>query len=108
MGPLSADELGATRTCYRCGALIDRRRARICQDCRKPPGPKQERPWDAPLSFRDRQVVDCVAEGLRNKEIAYLLGLSEGTIKEYMYRIFRKVGVTSRSQLAVMRVCGRL
>jgi two-component system nitrate/nitrite response regulator NarP len=36
-----------------------------------------------------------------NKEIAYELHLSEGTIKEYLHRIFRKLGVKNRTDLAI-------
>jgi DNA-binding NarL/FixJ family response regulator len=53
------------------------------------------------LSFREKQVVKLVAEGKLNKEIAYDLHLTEGTIKEYLNRIFRKLGLTNRTELAV-------
>jgi DNA-binding NarL/FixJ family response regulator len=42
-----------------------------------------------------------VCQAKLNKEIAYELHLAEGTIKEYLNRIFRKVGVTNRTELAV-------
>jgi DNA-binding NarL/FixJ family response regulator len=45
--------------------------------------------------------VDLVCQARQNKEIAYQLHLSEGTIKEYLNRIFRKVSVKSRTELAV-------
>jgi len=53
------------------------------------------------LSFREKQVVLLVAQAKLNKEIAYELHLSEGTIKEYLNRIFRKVHVSNRTELAV-------
>ena len=53
------------------------------------------------LSFREKQVVHLVAQAKLNKEIAYELHLSEGTIKEYLNRIFRKVNVSNRTELAV-------
>ena len=53
------------------------------------------------LSFREKQIVDLVRQAKANKEIAYELHLSEGTVKEYLNRIFRKVEVKSRTQLAV-------
>lgn len=52
------------------------------------------------LSSRERQIVDLVVEGRTNKQIAEELYLSENTIKTHMSRIFRKVGVNGRSQLA--------
>jgi len=36
-----------------------------------------------------------------NKEIAYELRLTEGTIKEYLNRIYRKLGLTNRTELAI-------
>jgi len=39
-----------------------------------------------------------------NKEIAYELHLTEGTVKEYLNRIFRKVGATNRTDLAVWAI----
>ena len=53
------------------------------------------------LSFREKQVVRLVAQAKLNKEIAYELHLTEGTIKEYLNRIFRKLGTTNRTELAV-------
>jgi DNA-binding NarL/FixJ family response regulator len=43
-----------------------------------------------------------VAKGRLNKEIGFELGLAEGTVKEYMGRIFRKVGVSNRTELGVL------
>jgi DNA-binding NarL/FixJ family response regulator len=42
---------------------------------------------------------------MRNKEIAAAMGLAEPTLKTYMNRVFRRVGVRDRIQL-VVRVCG--
>jgi len=53
------------------------------------------------LSPREWQVVTLVAEGLENREIAQLLFISERTIDTHMSRIRRKLGITSRTQLAV-------
>jgi DNA-binding NarL/FixJ family response regulator len=53
------------------------------------------------LSFREQQIVALIAEAKANKEIAYDLCLSEGTVKEYLYHIFRKLNVTSRTELAL-------
>ena len=44
-------------------------------------------------------VVRCVADGLTNKEVAAELGVSPHTIKNYLFRIFDKVGVSSRVEL---------
>jgi DNA-binding NarL/FixJ family response regulator len=48
------------------------------------------------LTARERQVSDCVSLGLRNKEIALRLSISEKTVKSHVYSIFRKLRVHSR------------
>jgi two-component system, NarL family, nitrate/nitrite response regulator NarL len=51
------------------------------------------------LTKREMAVVQCVAEGLTNREAAAQLNLSEHTVKNYMFRIFDKLGVSSRVEL---------
>lgn len=51
------------------------------------------------LSARERQVVQYLAAGMTNREIAESLGLSRHTIKNYLFRIFDKLGVSSRTEL---------
>jgi DNA-binding NarL/FixJ family response regulator len=53
------------------------------------------------LSFRERQIIELIQQAKSNKEIAYELCLTVGTVKEYVYHIFRKLGVTNRTQLAL-------
>jgi two-component system, NarL family, nitrate/nitrite response regulator NarL len=53
------------------------------------------------LTPRERQVMGLVAQGLRNKEIAYTIGVTEGTIKVYLSRLFQKVGANDRLDLAL-------
>lgn len=54
------------------------------------------------LSARELEVVRCLAEGLSNREIAEHLGLSQHTIKNYLFRVFDKLGVSSRVELLFM------
>ena len=54
------------------------------------------------LSKRELEVVRCLAEGLTNREIADRLGLSQHTIKNYLFRVFDKLGVSSRLELLFM------
>jgi DNA-binding NarL/FixJ family response regulator len=54
------------------------------------------------LSERELQVVQCLAEGLTNREIAKRLHLSQHTVKNYFFKIFDKVGVSSRVELLFM------
>jgi len=56
------------------------------------------------LTKREEEVVRLVAEGLQNREIARDLNLSEHTIKNYLFRIFDKLGVSSRVELALYAV----
>jgi DNA-binding NarL/FixJ family response regulator len=54
------------------------------------------------LSGREMQVVRCLAEGLTNREIAERLDLSQHTVKNYLFRVFEKLGVSSRVELLFM------
>src|SRR5262245_53185640 len=53
------------------------------------------------LTLRERQIVEGVVRGLRNKEIARKMHLSESTIKMHLHRIFQKLRLESRMQLAM-------
>ena len=51
------------------------------------------------LSVRELQVIKCAAKGKTNKVIAGELGLSEHTVKNYLFRAFEKLGVSKRVEL---------
>jgi two-component system, NarL family, nitrate/nitrite response regulator NarL len=53
------------------------------------------------LSKREQDVVRCVTEGLTNREIAQRLKLSEHTVKNYIFRIFDKLGVSTRVEMVL-------
>ena len=53
------------------------------------------------LSARETDVVRCVAEGLTNREVARRLTLTEHTVKNYLFRIFDKLGVSSRVEVVL-------
>ncbi len=53
------------------------------------------------LSAREIDVVRCVAEGLTNRETAQRLKLTEHTVKNYLFRIFDKLGVSSRVEVVL-------
>jgi DNA-binding NarL/FixJ family response regulator len=52
------------------------------------------------LTLRQNQIVAMLKIGSSNKEIAHVLGLSEGTIKVHLHRIYQWIGVSNRTQLA--------
>jgi len=60
-----------------------------------------ENPFEQ-LSVRERGIVALVRRGLRNKEIAEELGLTEGTVKVHLHKIFEKLGVRSRTELILL------
>ncbi|HVW07806.1 MAG TPA: response regulator transcription factor [Bryobacteraceae bacterium] len=53
------------------------------------------------LTRRERQLASLLAQGLKNKEIAYRLGITEGTVKVYLSRLYGKLGVNDRFDLAL-------
>ncbi len=54
-----------------------------------------------PLSEREMEVLECVVQGMSNKEIAGLLGISHQTVKNHVTSILRKFGVEDRTQAVV-------
>ena len=58
------------------------------------------------LSAREIDVVRCVSEGLTNREIAQRLKLTEHTVKNYLFRIFDKLGVSSRVEVVLYALGG--
>ena len=59
---------------------------------------------EVPLTRRESEVLEQLAHGLTNKEIALALGISYETVKEHVQHILRKVGVSDRTQVAVWAV----
>jgi two-component system nitrate/nitrite response regulator NarL len=53
------------------------------------------------LSKREAEVVRLVAEGLTNKDISLQLGLSEHTVRNYLFHVFDKIGVSTRVELVL-------
>lgn len=58
------------------------------------------------LSARELDVVRCLAEGLSNREIGQRLTLTEHTVKNYLFRIFDKLGVSSRIEVVLYALGG--
>jgi two-component system, NarL family, nitrate/nitrite response regulator NarL len=53
------------------------------------------------LSPRETELVVLVRQGLRNRDIAERLGITEGTVKAYLHSVFEKTGVANRTELAI-------
>ena len=53
------------------------------------------------LAPREKQLIGFVRSGLRNREIAEKLGVTEGTVKTYLHTVFEKLGVSNRTELAI-------
>jgi DNA-binding NarL/FixJ family response regulator len=60
---------------------------------------REERASGSRFTPRERQVLDCVLEGLANKEIADRLGVTESAVKGTLQQLFAKTGVRTRGQL---------
>jgi DNA-binding NarL/FixJ family response regulator len=58
-------------------------------------------PIFAPLSPREVEILDNIAQGMTNKQVAYALGISEQTVKNHMSSILRKLSVNDRTQAVV-------
>jgi DNA-binding NarL/FixJ family response regulator len=56
------------------------------------------------LTKREEGVVHLVAEGLTNRDISQQLHLSEHTVRNYLFRIFNKVGTSNRLELALYAI----
>jgi len=56
------------------------------------------------LSEREEQVARCVATGLKNKEIAATLFITEGTVKNHVHSIFHKTGTKDRLEVGLWMI----
>jgi DNA-binding NarL/FixJ family response regulator len=107
MSSLSTVSGNAPRTCFRCGQKFrTEAMVRLCPACRRPRKPACDR-LDRSLSFREKQIASLICQARLNKEIAHELCLSEGTVKEYLNRIFRKLGMKNRTELAMWAMANR-
>jgi DNA-binding NarL/FixJ family response regulator len=54
-----------------------------------------------PLSRRQSELLGLLIQGLKNREIGLAMGISEGTVKAYLTKLFEKVGARDRFELAL-------
>jgi DNA-binding NarL/FixJ family response regulator len=70
----------------------------------EPPDEGQSRAEAAALDFSSRQlqIIRCLHRGFANKNIAYALSMSEGTVKVHIRNIMKKLGAQNRTQIVIM------
>jgi LuxR family transcriptional regulator, positive regulator of biofilm formation len=71
------------------------------------PGTTQSSGISKPITGREREIIASIHQGLSNKEIAQRFGLSQHTVKAHLNRIYRKLGVRSRSKLMAQTMNGQ-
>lgn len=82
--------------------------------CDSVTGPIPEQPWNAlrreldgkPLCQRERQVLELIAQGSSNNEIACALGIAIETVKFYVRRLLAKLGARSRTHAVALAIVG--
>lgn len=77
---------------------------RVLRMIRQGGADRNEKDHLASLSHQERRVLECVAEGLTNKQTGERLNLSENTVKNYLINVFEKLQVKRRAQAAAMYV----
>ncbi len=87
--------LSAVRAGHAGGAPLDPNAARILLESQQSRQPAMR------LSAREAEVLDLVATGLANKQIARRLGITERTVKAHLTAVFQQLGVTDRTQAAL-------
>jgi DNA-binding NarL/FixJ family response regulator len=83
----------AVRAAARGDVPIDARVARVLL--------REGRAPQDPLSVREREVLELVAEGMANKQIARALGITERTVKAHLGSAYRQIGVADRTSAAL-------
>jgi DNA-binding NarL/FixJ family response regulator len=67
-----------------------------------------DKPDSLGLTPRETELVSLVVSGLRNRDIATRLGISEGTAKLHLYNVYKKLGVANRVELVLRMRSGGL
>ncbi|MBP2328767.1 DNA-binding NarL/FixJ family response regulator [Kibdelosporangium banguiense] len=94
------DLVGAIRTLAAGGSLLDAGvTATVLNRLRS--GGDQEDPRYASLSPQERRILDLIAEGMTNRQIAAQLYLAEKTVKNYVSSLLHKLGFERRTEAAV-------
>lgn len=96
----SEDLIGSVRSVYRGESLVDPRLTSRMFDRLRSDEPGDEERL-AELNDRERQLLELVAEGLTNRQIAVRLHLSAKTVKNYVSTMLQKLGMETRTEAAV-------
>ena len=84
------------------GSAIARRVSRFFQNMGEPPPNKRPRSSTFPeLTYRERDILDLVAQGFNNHEIAEQLGIASKTVSNHISNIFNKLQVADRAQAII-------
>lgn len=70
-------------------------------DLLRSPAPSDPQTKDFGITPKESEIIEKVADGLNNKEIAAALYLSEGTVRNYLSTILEKLNLRDRTQLAI-------
>jgi DNA-binding NarL/FixJ family response regulator len=103
---LQAGARGMIRKAARCGQVLECIRSVAAgrtwlEDGVLRDGMPEERNGRTDLTPRERQVLELIEQGLKNREIARELGIQPGTVKIHLKHIFEKTGVRGRYGLAI-------
>lgn len=75
--------------------------SKVISEFRRLSGPADDTPGTGPLSEREIEVLRLVSSGHSNRKIARTLYITEGTVKNYVTNILRKLGLRDRTQAAI-------
>lgn len=101
-----ADLLGAIRQVAAAGVAMPQPRNSETQD-QNPSAPNDQTPPLPTLTGQERRVFELVGRGHSNREVAKLTGLTEKTVRNYLTRVFDKLGLRRRSELTALYVSSR-
>lgn len=91
--------IDSLRIIYRGNVVYDRDIAMLLSDMVKTD--KTISPEDAGITIKEYEIMECICEGLSNREIADKLFMGEGTVRNYISNILEKLQLRDRTQLAV-------
>jgi len=93
-----AELAGAIRAVHKGGLVLDPEVARTAMAEADPAAPGHADPYES-LTDREKQVLKLVAEGLANKEVAEVLGISVKTAMSHREKVMEKLGIHNRTEL---------